>query len=880
MANKDTPVPALAAASLRSPAPFPFDDVAAKAVCNHCKKRGHFAAVCRSGKRLGSVELHSVAAVARNGRYVEVRVNGNPLVFKVDSGADVSVVPRTFPGCPAVLDKPRGEELFGPGKQALKLLGTFDAALSWRGRQVKERLYVVAGQEQPLLGYPAIVALGVVKFVGAVAPALPDAPPREVPPALFTGLGTFPEEYTIRIKPDAVPYALSTARRIPIPLRDVVKKELDKMEQEGVIRCVDEPTDWCAGLVVVPKPAGGYRLCVDLTKLNQVVLRERHVLPTVDQTLGLLGDARVFSKLDATSGFHQVRLARDSQKYTTFITPFGRYCYCRLPFGITSAPEYFQRQMSRLLEGLAGVVNLMDDILVFGRTTEEHDQRLQAVLGRLQQAGVTLNAAKCTFGVSSVRFLGVVVGANGITPDPEKVAAIQRMPAPQDVHGVQRFLGMLNHVGRFLPGLSQTTAPIRSLLNKLAAWTWGPAQASAFEKLKSMLSSDICLARYNPALLTTVSADASSFGLGAVLLQDQPSGERRPVAYASRALTETERRYSQIEKEALAATWAINRFDEFLRGLRFTLETDHKPLVQLLGTADLDLMPPRIQRFRIRLLQYQFDVKYVPGKQLATADALSRDPVVQLPATPAVDKVELYVQEALRAIPPTFAVLLDDFRAHQAADGECAQLKLYCEQGWPRKENLPLSMAQFWAHRAEFSIGDGLLLCGGRLLVPASLRKHVLSLIHDGHLGVNRCRAIARGAVWWPTMGSQIKTMVENCPNCATTRVHPAQRPRSYVVQTDAGALVRNRRHLVPQQSPSSGGLDLGSSSPRTRGSESLPQTPTRPEPVCSSPTPRALTPLPVASPPVAPATPSRPPGSVVRTRSGRCVRPPVRLNL
>ncbi|XP_037501427.1 uncharacterized protein LOC119375321 [Rhipicephalus sanguineus] len=181
-------------------------------------------------------------------------------------------------------------------------------------------------------------------------------------------------------------------------------------------------------------------------------------------------------------------------------------------------------------------------------------------------------------------------------------------------------------------------------------------------------------------------------------------------------------------------------------------------------------MPPRIQRFRIRLPQYQFDVKYVPGKQLGTADAISREPLVQLPATPAVDKVELYVQEALRAIRPTFAVLLEDFRAHQAAHGECAQLTSYCEQGWPRKQNMPLSMAPFWAHRAEFSIGDGLLLCGGRLLVPASLPKHVLFLIHDGHIGLNRCRAITGGAVWWPTTGTQIKSMVENCPNCVPQR--------------------------------------------------------------------------------------------------------------
>ncbi|KAM7313606.1 uncharacterized protein ISCGN_003459 [Ixodes scapularis] len=199
-------------------------------------------------------------------------------------------------------------------------------------RHVSKHLYGVARQELLLLlGYPTIFAFGVVKFVGAVTPArtaaLPDTTPRDVAPVPFACLGTFLDDYTIHIKPDTVQYSLNTARRIPTPLQDIVKHELDKMEQEGVIRRVDEPMDWCAGLVVVPKPARGCRLCVDLTKLKQVVLRECPILPTVDQILGLLGDVCVFSKLDATSGFHQVRLACNSQKYTTFITPFGMYCY-------------------------------------------------------------------------------------------------------------------------------------------------------------------------------------------------------------------------------------------------------------------------------------------------------------------------------------------------------------------------------------------------------------------------------------------------------------------------------------------------------------------------------------------------------------------------
>ncbi|XP_037520526.1 uncharacterized protein LOC119397159 [Rhipicephalus sanguineus] len=335
-------------------------------------------------------------------------------------------------------------------------------------------LYVLATKTVPLLGFPAIQALGVCTFVDEFARTSQPTGDFCFDPSLFRGLGTLPEAYTIRLQPNATPLSLSVPQRIPLPLQDVVKTELGKLEAEGVIRRVDTPTDWCAGLVVVPKVSGGYRLCVDLTRLNKVTLRERDVLPTVEQCLGFLGEATVFYKLDATSSFHQVKLSPESQELTIFITPFGRYCFLRLPFGIASAPEYFQRQMSRILKGQACVVNVIDDILVFGKTRSEHDHRLRQVMDRLAKAGVTLNREKCSFSTtSSVKFLGVVVSAEGIPPDPDKVAAIRFMHPSEDVAGVRRLPCLVNHIGRFLPHVSEVTAPIRALLLKNSAWTWG-----------------------------------------------------------------------------------------------------------------------------------------------------------------------------------------------------------------------------------------------------------------------------------------------------------------------------------------------------------------------------------------------------------------------
>ncbi|XP_070394701.1 uncharacterized protein [Dermacentor albipictus] len=302
-----------------------------------------------------------------------------PLSFKVDSGVEITLIPSTFPGVPSNFQDPNSE-LKDPGHNILPVIGTYVTSLSCHGMCTKQLLYVLARKPVLLLGFMAIQALGICTFVDQISGTPQPTGDLYLYSSLFRRFGTLPGAYAIRLQPNATPFSLSVPRRLPLPFRDVVKTELAKLKAEGVIRRVDTPTDSCAVLVVVSKISGGYRLFVDLTRLNKVILRERHVLPTVEQCLGLLGEATVFLQI------------------------------MRLSFGITSAPEYFQRQMSRILEGQAGVVNMIDDILVFGRTRSEHDCSLQA-MHRLAKAGVTLNREKCSFATSSVKFLGVVTSS-------------------------------------------------------------------------------------------------------------------------------------------------------------------------------------------------------------------------------------------------------------------------------------------------------------------------------------------------------------------------------------------------------------------------------------------------------------------------------------
>ena len=226
---------------------------------------------------------------------------------------------------------------------------------------------------------------------------------------------------------------------------------------------------WCQ------KKAGKVRICVDLKPLV-------HPLPKVDETLAQLSGARYFTKLDANSGFWQIPLAQESRLLTTFITPFGRYCF---PFGISSAPEHFQRRMAEILNGLSGVVCQMDDVLIFGNTQAEHNSRLTEVLKRLQKAGVTLNPEKCEFPRSSVKFLGHLIDEAGIKADPEKTQAIRELKPPRNVSELRRIMGMANQLGKFSPSLATRTQPLRELLSKKNAWIWSSAQDQAFQAVKT-----------------------------------------------------------------------------------------------------------------------------------------------------------------------------------------------------------------------------------------------------------------------------------------------------------------------------------------------------------------------------------------------------------
>ena len=354
--------------------------------------------------------------------------------------------------------------------------------------------------------------------------------------------------------------------------------------------------------------------------------------------------------------------------------------------------------MTDILKNIDGVICHMDDILVHASTQQTHDDRVRAVLGRLREAGFTLNE-KCEFSKGSVRFLGHIIDSQGIHADPQKVDAILNFPAPANVPELQRFLGMLNQLAKFTPELASQTEPLRQLLKLDSLWSWDHPQKGAFKQIKQSLTSTPILAHFCMGRESVIAADASNTGLGTVLLQRQPGGSRRPVSYISRSLTEAEQNYAVIEKEALTATWVSERFSEYILGAPFTIETDHKPLVPLLTTKELHKMPPRIQRFRLRLMRFNPEVIHVSGKQQLTADALSRAPasVPSVEDISLVNDADVMARQTLDALPAT-SRKLQEIVIQQKYDPETREVRDFSQRGWPAFMPQNPLFHQYWTN--------------------------------------------------------------------------------------------------------------------------------------------------------------------------------------
>lgn len=377
---------------------------------------------------------------------------------------------------------------------------------------------------------------------------------------------------------------------------------------------------------------------------------------------------------------------------------------------------------------------------------------------------MTLNASKCEFGVSQIRFLGHVITSTGVHANPEAV----HFKTPTSVNDVRSFLGMANQLGKFSQKLSELSQPMRDLLCSNTEWYWGDAQERAFRDVKNELSKSVELAVYDPEKETVIQSDASRHGIGATLSQIQIDDTLRMVCAASRSLTETQQRYATIEQEALAIVWACEKFRNYIVGLHVRIQTDHKPLVPLFNDISLDKLPVRIQRFRLRMMRYCYTVEYITGKDNVVADALSRSTASPTKVDELfVEEVESYAEQSINfcASPKR----LVEMRRLQAHDEVLAQVLKYVRTSWPPYISSADSLLRpFWESRGQLTIVDDVLVYENRIVIPQSERLDVLQRLHEGHLAITKCRERAKQLVWWPGMTQRIAEMVRNCNTCRT----------------------------------------------------------------------------------------------------------------
>ena len=423
---------------------------------------------------------------------------------------------------------------------------------------------------------------------------------------------------------DAVPIK-QQPRRLPNSLRTAVEEQVGEMLENDIIKPSNSP--WSSPIVLVRKKDGTWRFCIDFRKLNDVTVKDAFPLPQVADLMDNLAGHQYFSTLDLASGYWQVPVDGSSQEKTAFVIPGGgHFEFLRMPFGLTNAVPTFQRLMLAVLNGLLPLKCLvyLDDVLVLGRTFDQHLENLDSVLQAIDKAGLKLKLSKCSFAKPSVDFLGFTVSAAGLAPNVTKVEAIREFPTPQNLTELRRFLGMTSYYRRFISGFSDIACPLNRLTQKGVPFAWDKNCQHAFEQLKEQLISAPVLAFPDLNGDYILYTDASDVGVGAVLTQKDENDEEKVVSFASKAFSGAEKNWTTTEKEAFAIVWALQYFHPYVYGRKVTIYTDHKALKWL---RDIKHPNGKLACWILKLEEYDYTIEHLPNTSMQHADALSRAPV-------------------------------------------------------------------------------------------------------------------------------------------------------------------------------------------------------------------------------------------------------------
>ena len=709
------------------------------------------------------------------------------MLCKVDTGAQGNVLPlrtfrKMFPSLVSGTELKYGQivvkrphvRLYGYGGSEITQCGSVKLRIGYPklNKQWHEAEFFIVDTTGPIvLGKHGSIMLKIITVntvagmtlrvsdasLGQVTPIPNTKALMDIYPDRFEGIGRFPGKYHIDTKPEVNP-VIHPPRKYPIHLKEEIQAELDKMMEMDVIEHIpeNESTEWLSSLAFSRKESGGIRICLDPRELNAGVKRTYHRTPSIEEITHKLTGAKFFNKLDARHGYWSIELDRESSALTAFNAPSGRYRFKRLPFGLHVAQDVFQEKMDAILAGCKGTMSITDDIVVFGTSVEDHDRNLHGLILRARECGLVFNSGKSVIRSKEVNFFGMIYTTEGIRPDPKKSSEIADLPSPTGVKDLQRFLGMVQYLAPFIPNLSDKTSILRGLIKKDTPWDWTPMHQSAFQAIKDEICNTVTLSYFNLAHETRIQVDASMKGLGATLIQIE-DGREKVIAFASKALSPTEERYANIEREMLAVVFGAERFYTFVYGSSFTVESDHKPL-ESIHLKSISQAPPRLQRMLLRIQPYDMKIKYRPGKELLLADALSRIQPRQ-GGTINLEKTIHCVRWSEEK--------LDDVRRQTDTDAELQPLMEVVTRGWLEDAKmLPKCLRSYWSIKDFLAVEDGILMKGQRLMIPKCLQREVLERLHVSHQGIEKTRLRARTCVYWRGIDKDIEDMVVKCSAC------------------------------------------------------------------------------------------------------------------
>jgi hypothetical protein len=720
-----------------------------QAVCHFCSLKGHIAKVCKKkfneSSRTGSKSLE-VDHVTGNGckLFKTMIVKGKSIAFQVDTGSPITILPKSLAYSLALTPQSCSMEIKSYSGHTIDVVGTCDCILHDEDKQMSGNVnLVIVESGKPILGLDALNLFNVIN-VSSIT--------EHAPRFVVLHRNNTPVTSSMMYK----------ARSLPFHKKVRVEEELRRMLKDGEIVQVKEPIV-AAPIVPVVKANGDIRVCGDFQHTaNKLIDSLSYSLSSFSEIATQLSQFNVYSKIDLERAYLQLHLDPDSQKLTTIATHVGFFNFTRLPFGINASPRIFQYYIDSLLEGLDGVFAYQDDILIGSSTPAEHDEMVREVKRRLEHGKLKISQNKSVWSVSQLKFLGYIISPGHIKPDPEKIASFTQLRSPKSKDDLKSIIGTLQYYSLFIRNFLSLAAPLFSLLRKNVRFVWNREAERALRLIISEVSKSIGLAMFDESKPIFLSCDASLKGLGAVLSHDR---EQKQVIWCiSRTLSNAEKNYSNIEREALAIIFALKRFSSFLSGRFFTLSTDHRPLKFIFDTSKpvSDRISARLQRWAYVLRGFNFNVVNVAGENMHLPDTLSRlaipDDVIE------ISNVDLFMREHHR-----FTPLLQAIESSQ--DETIQRVKMYTLRGWPRY--LKREIRPYNRDRLTYSVHDNVLYKDYRVVVPKNMRSQVLKCLHEGHIGIGRMRAKAREVYWWPGIDRDIADFVSRCVLCRKARNVP-----------------------------------------------------------------------------------------------------------